>query len=174
MILRYGGVESSLYMSIENAWDSSEDYAPGTSSYYYTGDEKPNHDVVIVGWDDNYSRENFSHMPENNGAFLCRNSWGEEFGDKGYFYVSYEDSNLGNNSVIYTRLDGADNYDGIYQSDLLGWVGTLGYKEPSAWFSNVYTAGADEILKAGSAFMRWMRIQAGSYMPCRIIRGWNH
>lgn len=152
MILRYGGVESSLYMSIENAWDSSEDYAPGTASYYYAGGEKPNHDVVIVGWDDDYSRENFSHAPENNGAFLCRNSWGEEFGDGGYFYVSYEDSNLGNNSVIYTRLDETDNYDGIYQSDLLGWVGTLGYKEPSAWFSNVYTAEADEILKAVSFY----------------------
>lgn len=152
MILHYGGVESSLYMSIQNAWDSSEDYAPETASYYYNGEEAPNHDVVIVGWDDDYSRENFNHMPENNGAFLCRNSWGEEFGDGGYFYVSYEDSNLGINSVTYTRLDEADNYDTIYQSDLLGWVGTLGYKEPSAWFANVYTAGQNEILRAVSFY----------------------
>lgn len=152
MVLRYGGVESSLYMSIQNVWDTSEDYAPETSSYYYIGDEAPNHDVVIVGWDDDYSRENFNHMPQNNGAFLCRNSWGEEFGDGGYFYVSYEDCNLGVNSMTYTRLDEADNYDRIYQSDLLGWVGTLGYKEPSAWFSNVYTAESDEVLKAVSFY----------------------
>lgn len=152
MIMRYGGVESSLYMSIQNAWDSSEDYEPMTASYYYAGNERPNHDIVIVGWDDDYSRENFNHMPENDGAFLCRNSWGEDFGDAGYFYVSYEDSNLGTSNIVYTRLDETDNYRMNYQSDMLGWVGTLGYKEPSAWFANVYTAGQDEILRAVSFY----------------------
>ena len=152
MIMRYGGVESSLYMSIQNAWDSSEDYEPMSASYYYSGNEEPNHDIVIIGWDDDYSRENFNYMPENNGAFLCRNSWGEDFGNDGYFYVSYEDSNLGNNNIVYTRLDETDNYRTIYQSDMLGWVGTLGYKEPSAWFANVYTAGQDEILRAVSFY----------------------
>ena len=152
MIMRYGGVESSLYMSIQNAWDSSEDYEPMSASYYYAGNEGPNHDIVIVGWDDDYSRENFNYMPESNGAFLCRNSWGEDFGNDGYFYVSYEDSNLGTNNIVYTRLDETDNYRTIYQSDMLGWVGTLGYKEPSAWFANVYTAGQDEILRAVSFY----------------------
>ena len=152
MIMRYGGVESSLYMSIQNAWDSSEDYEPMTASYYYAGNERPNHDIVIVGWDDDYSCENFNHMPENNGAFLCRNSWGEDFGAGGYFYVSYEDSNLGTSNIVYTRLDETDNYRMNYHSDMLGWVGTLGYKEPSAWFANVYTAGQDEILRAVSFY----------------------
>ncbi len=152
MIMRYGGVESSLYMSIQNAWDSSEDYEPMTASYYYAGNERPNHDIVIVGWDDDYSRENFNHMPENDGAFICRNSWGEDFGDAGYFYVSYEDSNLGTSNIVYTRLDETDDYRMNYQSDMLGWVGTLGYKEPSAWFANVYTAGQDEILRAVSFY----------------------
>lgn len=152
MIMRYGGVESSLYMSVQNAWDSSEDYEPMTASYYYAGHERPNHDIVIVGWDDDYSRENFNHMPEKNGAFLCRNSWGEDFGAGGYFYVSYEDSNLGTSNIVYTRLDELDNYRMNYQSDMLGWVGTLGYKEPSAWFANVYTAGQDEILRAVSFY----------------------
>ena len=137
MIMRYGGVESSLYMSIQNAWDSSEDYEPMTASYYYAGNERPNHDIVIVGWDDDYSRENFNHMPENDGAFICRNSWGEDFGDAGYFYVSYEDSNLGTSNIVYTRLDETDDYRMNYQSDMLGWVGTLGYKEPSACISAV-------------------------------------
>lgn len=152
MIMRYGGVESSLYMSIQNAWDSSEDYEPMTASYYYAGNERPNHDIVIVGWDDDYSRENFNHMPENDGAFICRNSWGEDFGDAGYFYVSYEDSNLGTSNIVYTRLDETDDYRMNYQSDMLGWVGTLGYKEPSAWFANVYTAGQDEVLRAVSFY----------------------
>lgn len=152
MILQYGGVESPIYMSISNAWDTSEDYEPFNAAYYYSGMEKANHDVVIIGWDDNYSRENFKHMPENDGAFLCRNSWGESFGEDGYFYVSYEDAVLGNSGVIYTRLENPDNYSIIYQTDMLGWVGTLGYEQSDAWFANVYTTTSNEILKAVSFY----------------------
>lgn len=152
MILDYGGVESPIYMSISNAWDESEDYEPLNSAYYYLGDAKANHDVVIIGWDDHYSRENFKHMPEKDGAFICRNSWGETFGDEGYFYVSYEDAVLGSTGVVYARLEHPDNYSTIYQTDMLGWVGTLGYEQPEAWFANVYTVASDENLKAISFY----------------------
>lgn len=152
MVMNYGAVESSLYMSIENEWDVSEDYEPSGAAYYYSGDMAPNHDVVVVGWDDGYSRENFNRMPENDGAFICRNSWGENFGEDGYFYVSYEDSNLGRGGVAYTRMDDTDNYRHIYQSDLLGWVGTIGYQSELAWFANIYEASEDEVLKAISFY----------------------
>lgn len=152
LIMDCGSVESSLYMSIENEWDVSEDYNSLNAAYYYSGSSAPNHDIVIVGWDDTYSRENFSRMPENDGAFICRNSWGTEFGDAGYFYVSYEDSNLGMTGMAYPRLDGPENYDNIYQSDMLGWVGTIGYKDESASFANVYLANQNEVLKAVSFY----------------------
>ena len=148
MIMAYGGLESPIYMSISHAKDESADYNPTYNSYYYRGDQKANHDVVIVGWDDEFSRENFNQMPESDGAFICRNSWGEAFGEQGYFYVSYEDAVLGNKTIAYSRLEKPDNYSRIYQSDMLGWVGTLGYGEETAWFSNVYTAGSNENLKA--------------------------
>ena len=97
-------------------------------SYCYIGTKKPNHDVVIIGWDDNYSKDNFSVSLEGNGAFICVNSWGDRFGDDGLFYVSYYDSNIGIHNVVYTRVEDNDNYDNIYQSDLCGWVGQLGYE----------------------------------------------
>ena len=151
-ILQYGSVESSLYMSVENPWDGSEDYNPLKSAYYYSGTNTVNHDIVIIGWDDTYSRENFTHMPQNDGAFLCRNSWGTEFGDNGYFYVSYEDVNLGNSGIVYTRLEEKDNYQEIYQADLLGWAGTLGYGTSEAWFANIYKARQSETLRAVSFY----------------------
>ena len=38
------------------------------------------HGVIIIGWDDNYPVSNFpeKHRPKNNGAWIIKNSWGEE------------------------------------------------------------------------------------------------
>ncbi len=144
----YGGIQTSLYSALLNSNSVSEFYNPETKAYCYIGTEKINHDVVIVGWDDNYPKENFNTPPEKNGAFLCMNSWGDSFGDSGYFWVSYFDSNIGIYNIAYTGIEDADNYDHIYQSDLCGWVGQLGYGQESAYFANVYTAQMNETLEA--------------------------
>ena len=96
--------------------------------------------MVIVGWDNNYPAENFVGDVTQDGAFLCLNSWGEAFGNAGTFYVSYEDVNIGGYGVTYSRIDGSDNYDRIFQSDLCGYTAQIGYQQDSAWFANVYTA----------------------------------
>lgn len=113
---------------------------------------KSNHEVVIVGWDDNYPKENFNAELEGNGAFICQNSWGKEFGMDGLFYVSYYDANIGIHNVVYTGTEPTDNYDNIYQSDLCGWRGNLGYDKESAYFANVYKAVDDEKLSAVSFY----------------------
>ncbi|GHU61106.1 hypothetical protein FACS189418_0180 [Clostridia bacterium] len=143
-----GGVQSSLYTSMRSTQDYSVYYHEKNYAYYYNGTESPNHDVVIVGWDDDYPKENFHIQPEGNGAFLCVNSWGKDFGDKGYFYVSYYDFNLGVHNLTYTKIEENDNYDKIYQSDYCGWIGQLGYGKDSAYFANVYTTEEKESLSA--------------------------
>lgn len=63
-------------------------------AFYYTGGlfesataEDLNHVVVIVGWDDTrYGGE---------GAWICKNSWGTEWGEEGYFYVRYGACSIG-------------------------------------------------------------------------------
>lgn len=149
----YGGVQSSLYTSLKNSNSSSVYYNKTEYAYCYVGTEKPNHDVVIVGWDDDYPKENFNTELEGDGAFICMNSWGESFGDNGIFYVSYFDSNIGTHNVCYTKVEDSDNYDNIYQTDLCGWVGALGYSNSEeAYFSNVYTATTSEELAAVSFY----------------------
>ena len=143
-VFKYGGVQTSLYSSMQNASSSSRYYKKSTNSYCYIGTEKPNHEVVIIGWDDNYSKDNFSIPLEGDGAFICQNSWGENFGEDGVFYVSYYDTNIGTHNVVYTRIDNADNYDNIYQSDLCGWVGKMGYDKESMYGANVFTAEKNE------------------------------
>lgn len=149
MILLYGGVQSSLYAANTNSrLVDSGYYSNKNNSYCYNGDAVPNHDIVIIGWDDDYPKEKFNVDVEGDGAFICRNSWGESFGTNGDFYVSYYDSNIGNYNVSYTKVENTDNYNNIYQSDLCGWVGQVGYGREDAYFANVYTSKDKEDLKA--------------------------
>lgn len=150
MVFKYGGVESSMYMSMSNSSSSSVYYNETEGAYCYKGNKKPNHDVVIIGWDDNYSKELFNNETiEKDGAFICKNSWGDKFGFDGVFYISYEDDCIGVNNVCYTDVENIENYDNIYQSDLCGWTGTMGFKgKTSAYFANVYTAEQAENLQA--------------------------
>lgn len=151
-VFKYGGVQTSLYSSLKSSQSKSTFYNPDTNAYCYIGTEKPNHDVVIIGWDDNYSKDNFSVDLEGDGAFICQNSWGTSFGDQGIFYVSYYDTNIGTHNVVYTKIEDTDNYDHIYQSDLCGWVGQLGYKKESIYGANVFTAEGKENLTAASFY----------------------
>lgn len=152
MVYKYGGVQSSLYTTMLNSFDYSKYYNEKTFAYCYVGTEKPNHDVVIIGWDDNYPKENFNADIESDGAFICQNSWGSSFGDNGIFYVSYYDSNIGMHNIVYTRVEDVDNYSAVYQADLCGWVGRLGYEKEEAYFANAYTARETEFLCAAGFY----------------------
>lgn len=60
---------------------------------YYHNNPKQNatHELLIVGWDDQYPKENFIEQPPIDGAFIAMNSFGSLFGNGGLFYISYAD-----------------------------------------------------------------------------------
>ena len=152
-VFLYGGVQSSLYTSMADGQKESPYYNEAKSAYCYTGDLLPNHDVVIVGWDDHYPMENFWGEAKGDGAFLCVNSWGEEFGEKGYFYVSYDDQNIGWTNLVYTGVEESDISQSIYQSDLCGWMGQIGYDtQDEIYGANVYEAREEEQLYAAGFY----------------------
>lgn len=151
-VLKYGGVQTSIYSAVTGPQPDSEYYNSANSAYCYMGSEAPNHDVLIIGWDDHYPRENFNTPLEGDGAFICQNSWGEQFGEDGVFYISYYDVNIGSHNVVYTGIEDTDNYASIHQSDLCGWVGQLGYGRDSIYGANVYLADRDEDLQAAGFY----------------------
>lgn len=151
-VFKYGGVQTSIYNALRSSQSKSPYYNAETDAYCYIGTAKPNHDVTIIGWDDSYPKENFNASLEGDGAFICQNSWGKEFGNDGVFYISYYDTNIGTHNVVYTEIEETDNYDHIYQSDLCGWVGQLGYNKESIYGANVYTAAQAEQLVAASFY----------------------
>ncbi len=48
------------------------------------------HAIVAVGYDDNMKIKNTTRGSETVGALLIRNSWGAEWGDKGYGWLPYD------------------------------------------------------------------------------------
>ena len=153
-VYQYGGVSTSIYASVSTSnLNGSTCYNRKTNAYCYTGDAKPNHDVVIIGWDDNYPAYNFSTEVARDGAFICQNSWGSGFGDDGVFYISYYDSNIGNQAVSYAKVDTKNTYNYIYQSDLCGWVGQIGYNKEWAYGANTFTADFTQQIEAAGFYV---------------------
>ena len=122
LVSEYGSVAIS-FQSVSNLKSAitSGIYNKENNCYYNDTEGKSNHEVVIVGWDDNFSRENFSKTPAGDGAWLIRNSWAEGSYDKhqeyyGYFWMSYYEATLG--SKAYAAVyDDAYRFDNNYQYD---------------------------------------------------------
>jgi len=88
---------------------------------------------------------NEANRPQKDGAWLIRNSWGKNWGDGGYFWMSYEDKSFTETTAYIA--ENADNYDHNYGYDDLGWCGAAGYGE-TAWMGNIFRAGRNETCSA--------------------------
>ena len=93
LLSEYGSVAVMMYMD-----DSGMYYNPDTAASCFPYSDYVNHAVTLVGWNDNYSKKNFGPYSgvRNNGAWIVKNSYDTDWGDNGYFYISYEDQSLCN------------------------------------------------------------------------------
>ena len=173
-LLSYGPVFVSI-TSQPQYWSSSNTYyyafdcsAPTGVDTGFCSDN--GHAVSIIGWNDNVPAENFTtpggHTPLGNGGFIVRNSWGTEVGEQGYFYISYYDTAIGGDTVVFDTPEEDSNYKRAYSYDDYGNTLTVGCTdyEPldahnnstcktnrgTAWAANIFTADANAIIRAVS------------------------
>ena len=112
LITDYGAVSARVLFENEIFADPYEKSRDGSDKIYYGGksfynfydESQPDHAVTIVGWDDAYPKEYFTHKlyglddedayalttPEHDGAWVVQNSWGDYTHDGGFLYMSYD------------------------------------------------------------------------------------
>ena len=131
--------------------DQSSSFITGKNIALYCAGGSVNHAVTLVGWDDNYPVKNFpsDSRPSKPGAWICKNSWGADWGENGYFYLSYEDVPSSQSDCWFIAAEAADNYDNIYQYD--GTASLQGSSVRSGErVANCFTANGNERLEAVS------------------------
>ena len=152
-IVENGGISAYTAAGEEEYYSSSDVVS---SEAYYCNDATVNfdHAFTIVGWDDNYSKDNFTGKakPTKDGAYIVLNSYSEDIFNDGYIYVSYEDK------WIETTLYGVTNtskidYDNLYQYDYYGGglpitLYNAQGKVPSyVYYASIFEKNSDEIEK---------------------------
>ena len=116
MFLEKGGPLRGTYYHIyklslsENAGYYNADYANGGTIEKGDGG---NHGILIVGWDDHYPKENFNQEAPADGAWICKNSWGNyKNSEDGYFYLSYYEATI--REFGYLDMQPVTNFGNVY------------------------------------------------------------
>ncbi len=102
------GPVSTAYYSNSFYFNSSN------NTFFYDGEEAPDHAVLIVGWDDN------KLTAGGTGAWIIKNSWGDDWGENGYFYLSYNDTHALNAATVFPIRTELNNIDSIFMYDYFG------------------------------------------------------
>lgn len=149
--------------------------ATNTWAHYTYDNTGINHAVTIVGWDDNYSKENFGNpdpatgvvdpakQPQADGAWIVKNSWGSAGafpngypggwgtdGD-GYFYLSYYDKSISKPEAfdfdVDSMLDEREYYS-IHQYDYMPSTSTRSLSDSRAIReANVFASEAGQTVR---------------------------
>lgn len=139
-IISSGSINAGIYMPSY----LGDDYLKYETSAIYCNSllNKSNHAVSIVGWNDEYKKENFVTEPSSNGAWIIRNSYGEreEYTiDEFRKEIAKEDERFSTLTDEEIRQLVIDN-KGSVEGDKVYWkVGDNGYFYVSYEDYNIYS-----------------------------------
>jgi len=138
VIMKFGAVFSMIYFK-KSEFDA-------VSNVWYNDSEKINHVIDLVGWNDTMRTKS------GRGVWIVQNSLGEKFGDKGFFYIPYHETNILKYNAIWNKWIPYDSLAKIYYYDTLGTYFSYGYNDSLIYGLVKYIAASDcEILKIGTS-----------------------
>ena len=143
LIMKHGAIAVSIY---------SEPLKYNMRNKHYTyynpsHGTQTDHEVLIIGWDDNFPRSSFKPEPSRDGAWLIKNSWGTLRGNEGgYFWMSYDQHTWGGTAFVVEKANPRLKH---YGYDDLGFCKSVNY----SWGANLFKAeSAKETLKEAAFY----------------------
>jgi C1A family cysteine protease len=133
-IMTTGALDTSML------WDAKY-YRKSDYTYYCSAGGAYDHDVTIVGWDD------LKRTAGGTGAWLIKNSWGSDWGNSGYFWLSYNDA-VGGKFGVSLQAELNDPITGVHSYDDYGRMLAL----DSPYAMNVFHTNGAERLGAVSFY----------------------
>ena len=152
-IIKYGAITGDMLADYDSIY-----FNRNTSAAYCneTNETHGNHAICIVGWDDDYPASNFRITPPDNGAWIVKNSYGNQSYDKGYIYISYYDTVFLNETQgVAFVIENTENYTKNYQTDISGEVIPVN-KTGNYSFKNSYTAIEDDFISAVGTYFNYL------------------
>lgn len=127
---------------------------------------EPGHGVYIIGWDDNFSKDNFRIKPENDGAFLVKNTGKNE--SLSYQYVSYEDYFVCSGALkTVSDMSSAKRYQNIYSHTMTNPIESyVKNAQQAPLYANVYDmqGNSDQQLEAVGVYTLYENTQIKIYV----------
>ena len=165
LIKNNGGV-ATLIHGVSSTDESY--YNKKTGALYCDDNEKypTNHYALIIGWDDNYSKNNFvvDKKPQNDGAWIVRDSFGTGIGVNGIIYVSYEDVNVYDRMLGIMDAQTDITYENIYQYDQYAPTGSVVRIKKN----KIYLATVFDKKTSGTEYLNQVSIYAPEKYTCKV------
>ena len=159
-LMNNGAISAYTYLDLDLI-NITDEY---TTYYNDDKDKLYNHAITIIGWDDDFSKDNFKegYKPLNDGAYIVLNTSNGNHGELAVLYVSYDDVWIDTNNFGIDSTTDID-YENIYQYDEFGYNMPVAFEDQNGqnvqtgYIANVFDAkekaGKDEYINEVSLYV---------------------